>query len=133
MDIEWFRDLSIIIMGFTTTALFIFTVIIIYLLYRKITQTLILVQTLINSVKDTVNIVEGIIKTTSQNINDTVTEVKDGISLISKGIDDTIRKVQEGVKPLLSIIALIQGIRGGFEGICKIFKKESHEGVNSNE
>jgi hypothetical protein len=127
MDIEWFRDLSIIIMGFTSTALFIFTVIIIYLLYRKITKTLSLVQTLINNVKDTVNIVEEIIKTTSQNINDTVTEVKDSISRVSKGIDDIIHKVQECIKPLLSIMALIQGIRGGFESICKTFKKEGNE------
>ncbi len=123
MGIEWFRDLSITILGFVTTAVLIFAAIIIYRLYRKITTTLFLVQTLTKSVNDTVNTVEKIIKTTSQNINDTVTEVKDSIKLVSKGIGDTIFLVQEGIKPLLPILALIQGIRGGFQGISKIFKK----------
>lgn len=133
MGIEWFRDLSIAILGFVTTAVLIFAVIIIYRLYRKITTTLFLVQTLMKSVDDTVNTVEEIIKTTSQNINDTVTEVKDSIKLVSKGIGDTIFHVQECIKPLLPILALIKGIRGGFEGISKMFKKESNEGGDSNE
>ncbi len=123
MGIEWFRDLSITILGFVTTAVLIFAAIIIYRLYRKITTTLFLVQTLMKSVNDTVNTVEEIIKTTSQNINDTVTEVKDSIKLVSKGIGDTIFHVQEGIKPLLPILAIIQGIRGGFQVISKIFKK----------
>jgi predicted PurR-regulated permease PerM len=134
VGIEWFRDLSIVILGFVTTAVLIFTVILIYRLYRKITTTLFLVQTLMKSVNDTVNTVEEIIKTTSQNINDIVTEVKDSIKLVSKGIGDTIFQVQEGIKPLLPILALIQGIRRGFEGISKMFEKESNEeGGNSNE
>jgi len=133
VGIEWFRDLSIVILGFVTTAVLIFTVILIYRLYRKITTTLFLVQTLMKSVNDTVNTVEEIIKTTSQNINDIVTEVKDSIKLVSKGIGDTIFQVQEGIKPLLPILALIQGIRRGFESISKMFKKESNEGGNSNE
>ena len=133
MGIEWFRDLSITIMGFTTTAMLIFIGIIIYRLYRKITTTLFLVQTLMKSVNDTVNTVEESIKTTSQNINDTVTEVKDSIKLVSKGISDTIFHVQECIKPLLPILAVIQGIRGGFEAISKIFKKESNEGGKNNE
>jgi methyl-accepting chemotaxis protein len=133
VGIEWFRDLSIVILGFVTTAVLIFAVIIIYRLYRKITTTLFLVQTLMKSVNDTVNTVEEIIKTTSQNINDTVTEVKDSIKLVSKGIGDTIFQVQEGIKPLLPILALIQGIRGGFKSFSKMFKKESNEGGDSNE
>ena len=133
MGIEWFRDLSIAIMGFTTTAMLIFMGIIIYRLYRKITTTLFLVQTLTKSVNDTVNTVEKIIKTTSQNINDTVTEIKDSIKLVSKGIGDIIFHVQECIKPILPILALIQGIREGCEGISKMFKKESNEGGNSNE
>ena len=40
MGIEWFRDLSITILGFVTTAVLIFAAIIIYRLYRKITKTL---------------------------------------------------------------------------------------------
>jgi len=133
VGIEWFRDLSIAIMGFITTAVLIFAVIIIYRLYRKITKTLFLVQTLLKSVNNTVDIVDDIIKTTSQAINDTVTEVKDSIKMVSKGISDTIQHIQECIKPLLPILALIQGIREGFEGVCKMFKKESNEGGNSNE
>jgi hypothetical protein len=133
MGIEWFRDLSITIMGFVTVAVLIFAVIIIYRLYRKITATLFLAQTLMKSVNDTVNAVEQIIKTTSQNINDTFTEVKDSIKLVSKGIGDTICQIQECIKPLLSIIALIKGIREGFEGISRLCKKEVKEGGNSNE
>jgi methyl-accepting chemotaxis protein len=133
MGIEWFRDLSITILGFVTTAALILAAIIIYRLYRKITTTLFLVQTLTKSVNDTVNTVEEIIKTTSQNINDTVTEVKDSIKLISKGIGDTVTQMQERVKPLLQILAVIQGICEGIKDISKLFKKESNEGGNRNE
>jgi methyl-accepting chemotaxis protein len=123
MSIEWFRDLSITLMGFITTGVLIFATIIIYRLYRKITTTLSLVQTLVKSVNDTVNIVEETIKKTSQNINDTVTEVKDSIKLISKSIGDTISQIQERVKPLLPILAVIQGISEGIKGIRKILKR----------
>ena len=133
MGIEWFRDLSITIMGFTTTAMLIFMGIIIYRLYRKITTTLFLIQTLMKSVNETVSTVEKSIKTTSQNINDTVTEIKDSITLVSKGINDTIFHVQECIKPIHPILALIKGIREGFEGISKMFKKESNEGGDNNE
>jgi predicted PurR-regulated permease PerM len=137
MGIEWFRDLSIAILGFVTTAVLIFVAIIIYRLYRKITTTLFLVKTLMKSVNDTVNMVEEVIKTTSQNINDTVTEVKDSlkdsIKQVSKGTVDAIYNVQECTKPVLPILAIIQGICGGFQDISKMFKKESNEGGNSNE
>lgn len=133
MNIEWFRDLSITILGFMTTAVLIFAAIIIYRLYRKITTTLFLVQTLMKSVNDTVNTVKEVIKTTSQNINDTVTEVTDSIKLVSKDIGDTVTRMQECIKPLFPILALIQGIREGLKGISKIFKSESDEGGNRNE
>jgi methyl-accepting chemotaxis protein len=133
MGIEWFRDLSIAIMGFVTTVVLIFAAIIIYRLYRKMTITLSLVQTLAKSVNDAVNTVEEVIKSTSQNINDTITEVKGSINLLSKNISDTIFHVQECIKPLPPILAVIQGIRGGFQFISKIFKKESNEGGNRNE
>lgn len=133
MGIEWFRDLSIVILGFVTTAVLIFTAVLVYRLYRKTTTTLFLAQTLMKSVNDTVNTVEEIIKTTSQNVNDIVTEVKDSIKLVSKGIGDTIFQVQEGIKPLLAILAVIQGIRRAFESISKVLKEESNEGGNSNE
>jgi predicted PurR-regulated permease PerM len=124
MGIEWVRDLSVAILCFVTTAVLIFVVILIYRLYRKITTTLVLVQTLMGSVNDTVNTVEEIIKTTSQNINDIVTEVKDSILLVSTSIGDTISQVQERIKSLFPILTLIQGISGGLKGICKILKKK---------
>ena len=98
MGIEWFRDLSIVILGFVTTAVLIFTAVLVYRLYRTIKSTLLLVKA------------------------------------ASKIAYDTVTLVQEGIKPLLPILALIQGIRMGFEGISKIFEKESNkEGGNSNE
>jgi|WetSurMetagenome_2_1015567.scaffolds.fasta_scaffold05081_10 hypothetical protein len=137
MDIEWFRDLSITILGFVTIAVLIFAAIIFYRFYRKLTKALFLVQTLITSVDETVNTVEVFIKTTSQNINNTVIEVKDsikdGIKQVSKGTVDTIYNVQECIKPVLPILAIVQGICGGFQDISKMFKKESNEGGNSNE
>ena len=55
------------------------------------------------------------------------------VKAASKIANDTFTLVQEGIKPLLPILALIQGIRGGFKSISKMFKKESNEGGNSNE
>jgi methyl-accepting chemotaxis protein len=133
MDIVWFRDLSIAVLGLVTTVVLIFASIIIYRLYRKMTMTLSLVQILAKSVDDTVNTVEEVIKNTSQNINDTVTEVKDNIKLVSKGIGDTFTRIQERTRPLLTILAVVQGIGEGIKSISKIFKKENNEGANCNE
>ena len=87
MGIEWFRDLSIAILGFVTTAVLIFAAILVYRLYREVKSALLLVKS------------------------------------ASKIAYDTVSLVQEGIKPLLPILALIQGISGGFKGISKIFKK----------
>jgi hypothetical protein len=90
MGIEWFRDLSIVILALVTTAVLIFTAVLVYRLYRITKSTLLLVKA------------------------------------ASKITYDTVVLVQEGLKPLLTILALIQGIRGGFQGIRKIFKKENN-------
>jgi branched-subunit amino acid permease len=97
MGIEWYRDLSITILGFVTTAVLVFLTVIIYLLYRKANSALQLAKS------------------------------------ASKIAYDTVTRIQEGIKPLLPILAVIQGIRGGFKDICKIFKKESHKGEKQNE
>ena len=97
MGIEWFRDLSIAILGFVTTAVLIFAAILVYRLYRTLKSTLLLVKA------------------------------------ASKIAYDTVTLVQEGIKPLLPILALIQGIRGGFEHFSKMFKKESNEGEGNGE
>ena len=85
MGIEWFRDLSITILAFVTTAVLIFVTVLVYRLYRTIKSALQLAKSTLKIAYDTVTL------------------------------------VQQG--PLLPILALIQGIRGGFKGISKIFKK----------
>jgi len=85
MGIEWFRDLSIAILGFVTSAVLIFVTVLIYRLYRKANAAL------------------QLAKSTSKIAYDTVTLVQQG--------------------PLITILTLIQGIRGGWKGISKIFKK----------
>jgi phage-related protein len=133
MGIEWFRDLSITVMGFVTTAVLIFAAIIIYRLYRKITTTLSLIQNLIKSVNDTVNTVEETMKSVSQNIDDTIKEVKDSIKQVTKGIGETVTGIQERIKPLFPILAIIQGICEGIKSVREIFKKDNNEGGKGNE
>ena len=97
MDIEWFRDLSITILGLVTTVVLIFMAVIVCRLYGVAKSTLL------------------------------------SVKAASKITYDTVTLVQEGIKPLITILALIQGIRAGFESISKIFKKENSEGENNGE
>ncbi|RJQ38544.1 MAG: hypothetical protein C4555_04925 [Dehalococcoidia bacterium] len=87
MGIEWFRDLSITILGFVTSGVLIFIMVLIYHLYRKAKSALQMAESALKIAHDTVSL------------------------------------VQAGIKPLLPILTLIQGIRGGYKGISKIFKK----------
>ena len=88
MGIEWFRDLSITILGFVASGVLIFMTILVYRLYRTIKSTLLLMKA------------------------------------TSKIVYETVSLIQEGIKPLLSILTFIQGIRGGFQSISKMFQKE---------
>ena len=97
MGIEWFRDLSITILGFVTTAVLIFASILGYRLYRK--------------AKSAIQLAEA----------------------AAKKAYDTVTIVQEFIKPLTSIISLIQGICGGLGGVSKMFNKGNNEGGNNNE
>jgi len=97
MGIEWFRDLSIVILAFVTTAMLIFTAVLVYRLYRMVKSTLLLAKE------------------------------------ASKIARDSAAMLQESMKPLLPIIAVIQGIQGGFEVFRKMFKKESNAGGGTNE
>jgi apolipoprotein N-acyltransferase len=131
VGIEWFRDLSIVILGFVTTAVLIFTAVLFYRLYRKIKSTLLLVEAASKIAYDTVVLAK-------EGIKDTVTlvqeSIKNTVTLVQDDIRDTVTLVQEAIKPVAPILALIQGIRRGFEGIRKMFEKESNEeGGNSNE
>ena len=97
MGIEWFRDLSITILGFVTSAVLIFTPIMVYRLYREAKSTLVLVKA------------------------------------TAKTVQETVTLVQEGIKPMLPIMAIIQGVRGGFEFIKKMFSEENNEEGGSDE
>lgn len=90
MGIEWFRDLSITILGFVTTVVLIFTAVLVYRLYRTLQSILLLLKA------------------------------------TSKIAYDTASLMQECIKPLLPILAVIQGVCGGFQDISKIFKKENN-------
>jgi hypothetical protein len=91
VGIEWFRDLSIVILALVTSAVFIFAAVLVYRLYRITKSVLLLVKA------------------------------------VSKIVYDTAGLVQESLKPLLTILALIKGISGGFQSISKIFKQENNE------
>ena len=62
MGIEWFRDLSITILGFVTTAVLIFAAILAYRLYRTLKSTLSLIKEASKIAYDTVALVQECIK-----------------------------------------------------------------------
>ena len=90
MGIEWFRDLSIIILGITTSVVLVIITVLIYRLYRKADATL-------------------------QMVKSTAKIAYDAVTFVQKG-------------PIPTILALIQGLRAGFEGIRDMFKKENNKG-----
>ena len=62
MGIEWFRDLSITILGFVTSVVLIFMAIMVYRLYREVKSTLLLVKATAKTVQETVTMVQESIK-----------------------------------------------------------------------
>jgi hypothetical protein len=62
MGIEWFRDLSIAILGFVTTAVLIFAAILAYRLYRRANSALLLAKSASKIAYDTVALVQEGIK-----------------------------------------------------------------------
>ena len=62
MGIEWFRDLSVTILCFVTTAVIILIAILIFLLYRKAKSALQLAESAAKKAYDTVTIVQEFIK-----------------------------------------------------------------------
>ena len=62
MGIEWFRDLSITILGFVTTAVLIFTAILAYRLYRKAKAVLDLAKSAAKIARDTVSMIQESVK-----------------------------------------------------------------------
>jgi hypothetical protein len=51
----------------------------------------------------------------------------------AKMAHETVSEVQAALKPLLSILAVIQGIRSGFQTVGDMFKKESNQKEKSSE
>jgi hypothetical protein len=97
VGIEWFRDLSIIILGLVTSAVLIFIAILFYRLYRT--------------------------------LNSTILQFK----AVGKLAQDTVAMVQDSIKPMISIMSMIQACRTGFEVVSKMFKKETSEGGDCDE
>jgi len=62
MDMAWFRDLSITILGFVTTAVLIFASILGYCIYRKAKSALQLAESAAKKAYDTVTVVQEFIK-----------------------------------------------------------------------
>ena len=133
MGIEWFRDLSIVIMGFVTVVVFIFIAVLVYRLYRTIKSILSRVEATSKIAHDTVIKIQENIEMGSNFAHDTVATMQENIEMASKFCCDTVTTIQEAVQPLLPILGVIQGIRVGFEGLGNIFKKESNKGGNCNE
>jgi hypothetical protein len=97
VGIEWFRDLSITILGFVTSAAIIFGAVLGYRLYRATQSTV------------------SVMRSAAEMAHETVSQV------------------QAMIQPLLPILAVIQGIRSGFQTISDMFKKESNHKENSSE
>ena len=62
MDMAWFRDLSITILGLVTTVALIFASILAYRLYRKAKSVLQLAESTMQSAEDIVDLVKDFIK-----------------------------------------------------------------------
>jgi hypothetical protein len=97
VGIEWFRDLSITILGLVTSVVLIFGAVLGYRLYRTTQSTL------------------SIVRSTAEMAHETVSQI------------------QAAIKTLLPILAVIQGIRSGFETIGNMLKKESSQKEKGSE
>jgi hypothetical protein len=62
MGIEWFRDLTIIIMGLVVSVLLIFAAILMYRLYRVLNSTLLIVKAASKSAYDSITLIQEALK-----------------------------------------------------------------------
>ena len=63
-------------------------------------------------------------------------EAKSTLQLVkatAKTVQETVTMVREGIKPMLPIMAIVQGVRGGFEFIKKMFGMENNGEGDSDE
>jgi len=89
MDINWFRDLIICILGLVATGVLIFIAVLLYLFYHRMRSILDLIETISRTIQGITSYVGG-----------------------------------EVAKPLIQVVALIQGIRQGIDTVSKFFKKQ---------
>jgi len=88
MDINWFRDLIICILGLVATGVLIFIAVLLYSFYRRTRSILDSIETISRTIQGITSYVGG-----------------------------------EVAKPLIQVVALIQGIRQGIDTVSKFFKK----------
>ena len=120
-------------MGFVTTAVLIFIAVLVYRLYRRVKSILSVVQATSKIAQDTVATIQENVEMASNFAHNTVATMQENIEMASNFAHDTVATMQEAIKPLLSILAVVQGVRVGFDGLSSMFKKESNKGGNSNE
>jgi hypothetical protein len=90
MGIEWFRDLSITILGFVTAAVLIIATILGFRLYRTAQSTLLLVKSTAKTAHETVSLVQGLIKPLIP-----ILALIQGISSVFKGFGNMFNKERE--------------------------------------
>ena len=96
MEIAWFRDLVICILGLVSVIVIIFLAVLSYVCYKKVKRVL-------ESAESVSDAAKGI-----------VIDVRESI--------DTIK--EEALSPLIQFMAIVQGVRQGMEVFNKFFKKD---------
>jgi hypothetical protein len=103
MGIEWFRDLTICILGVITIIFLVYLSILAYSIYKQ-SQYL---MGLVESITQKADVVLDDLENTSETVRGIATNIKSAIT-----------------DPVAQIISIIQGIRQGINLINKTFKKE---------
>ena len=100
MEIAWFRDLVICILGLVSVIVIVFLAVLSYVFYKKIKRVLDAAESVSDSAK-------GI-----------VTDVRESI--------DTIK--EEALSPMIQVMAIIQGVRQGMDIFHSFIKKKDEGG-----
>ena len=96
MDMAWFRDLSITLLGMIASGVLIFGAVLAYRLYHEAKIAI------------------------------------EAVKLTTKTAQETVSAARDAITPILPILLLIEGIRGGFKGIGKMFTRQNNEGGETN-
>jgi hypothetical protein len=115
MDIEWLRDLVIIIWGFLAIAVLLALAILGFVLYRKIKSLIDVIKTTSERGKDAMHTVEE----AASSIRSTVTDVgEDMVKQVQESVDSI---VMEMIRPVVQIVAVVHGVRRGVTVINGLF------------